>query len=577
MRSWQHTVTMVALSCLAYLGTHAVQAVEAPVQIRVSGVLAQSQPAKTMPLPFVGTFGGVSFDKTGKLWTAYDNQAYGLTRHADQSWEVSERIQLPTSITHLGTRWDGQKIFASCWDWRIHAVDPIAKTCSPICTIDDNTRSFAVAPAGLTSGYAGKAKIFTLVGDTVKAYTENGAALGIVLTVPRATGMTTRFDAVGIEPTSGDLLVGTGYPDMRIYRFDVQGNQVTTGGWPRRGSASSIHIINDTAWLVNDGGAAKPLQSVQTGNDEDMAIPSYWSMYAFGINEDPVGGYWLSTSQGLVHFDRNGQPTQERLGGLSDVKAMRIGADGTLIVLIERGERVARLNIADAANTPFQSNSNEPWRVAANWSDRGKAIAWDGKAYIILDVTSKQLWSFDPNRQQQGEKNWVKMSEPNVYSDPRCMAAGNALIWVVDGKQLLEGTQTPTGAFHVVQLPSHADMSDVSDIAAGPQNMLYFASTTTVWAYTRDANGVYRQIWQSNLVGKNLVSLDATTGFVVVADKDAQSISVLSPTTGRVLGQLTADRVDGGMMPVCVASSSKWIIVADEQGKRLIRLRVVAQ
>lgn len=71
-----------------------------------------------------------------------------------------------------------------------------------------------------------------------------------------------------------------------------------------------------------------------------------------------------------------------------------------------------------------------------------------------------------------------------------------------------------------------------------------------------------------------LGSAGAEYGQIVLAGREG--VSVLSADDGRVLARLPASAVPGGMTPGCVAARGRWILVADEQGKRLVRLKVEA-
>ena len=570
-------IVSMALHCIP---SHAADEVaERPVGISFSGVLGQSQPADAEPLPFVGAC-GVFFDKKGNLWTAAGNELFMFSRTEGKSWACSKRIALPSPLLgRAGIRWDGERAFFACPDGKLYSFDPETQAVTSFAKTGDFSSSIsaflAVVPAGLTKGYAAKGKIFLLDGIQVQAFKEDGSPSGVVLKLelPKDTA---RYCAIGIEPHTGDLLVASYWPGSKIYRFDVSGQQVTSAGWPRSGDASGIVTLKETAWAVLLGGGAVSLP-LDRDKTEASTTESCYTMYASGMAEDPDGGRWIACSQGLVEFDKNGHATKRRLGGVAGVQSMSAADDGTLIALVENGQRIIRLAIDDEPDAVLTSNANEPFRTGAGWSNKACGLAWNGRQFLVLDQTSRQIWRFDPWHMLFGEKPWNEATQPGQFSNPSALTSNGSRTWIVDGGKVLEVNLLPGEK----AVPCPVDLTDseslggiVSLSTSSDGSLLGVASKNKVRAYMRSSTGSYAPLWNAVEGFQSISGMSVVKDVLFVAEKGRRSVTGLSLKTGKTVAVLEEGAVKGGMMPACITGSSPWLLVADEQGRRILRFKI---
>jgi hypothetical protein len=544
-----------------------------PSRLTFSGVLGQSQSADTEPLPFLGA-SGAAIDRFGKLWTAAGNRLYRFSRATSGAWSCTSTVSLPTGT--FGPRSDGDRLFFICSDWKLYALQPSSDSSQPaptaVCSVPENLRNFAVAPAGLSIGFAASAKFFALSGDAVTAFSADGKSLGVVLTLTRPKDVSWWYTSVAVEPTTGDLLVGSYWPDTKIYRFRADGSQVTSGGWPRIGHAEHMAVTAGVAWALIGGGAV-PLAQDDARPLNLPSLQAHWTYYPNGLAADPSGGYWLATTQGLVHFDRRGRTDGLRLGGISGVRLLSVAPDGTLVAAVEGGQRMIRLFADDTPSAPLSSDGNEPFRVAAGWSDKACALSPAGAFFAVLDETARQVWAFDPWHPAWGEKPWVKLTDPAAFTAPRLLALGDGLAWIADGPKLLEVSQSAWSAPREVKLPGMSDASGLTALSAAGDRMLVAATSTAVSAYSRAADGSFTLRWQSVRSFQKIRTLAAAPAFVAVADAGSAEVVVLDAAAGNPLATATARDVPGGMAPAALAVTAPWLIVADETGSRLLRFR----
>ena len=543
--------------------------------LKFDGVLGQSQPDGAVPLPFIGA-NGVMADKQGNLWTATGTSIFSFSRQPDGRRIGVEAGKLP-SPARCGVLGDGENAYVLGGNFKVYAFDPMDPRPTPVATLEDLADAgkrlcFAVAPAATTGSFAAKAKFFALDGDTVRGYTADGSPLGIVLTLSRPEGAAWWYCALGVEPSSGDLLVGSYYPDMKVYRYDSTGQAVEGEGWPRPGFSRAIVTVDTMAWMLM-GGAAQSLPPIVTVVSDATTVGPYWTEPANGIAPDTGGGYWIASAQGLVQFDSTGQPTKRRLGGLAGVRFLTVGKDGTLIAAIENGVMI-RLTIDDAPDAVFQSNANEPFRVGAGWTGRASGLAWDGQRFVVLDGVAKQFWGFDPWQTARGEKPWTVLAKPAELTKPALMAQGGERLWVLDEGRILETNLADLKSCRAIQLPD--GLSEVTALAGAPDgDTLLVANARSVSAYRRGKDGAYTKVWNRSDSGENITGLAVTRQSVVVADKAKRSITAMSLADGQTTASVGANEIKGGFQPTCLTSSERWIFAADEEGQRIVRLKLI--
>ena len=543
----------------------------APPGLTFSGALGQSQTGGADPVPFVGVSGAAT-DTAGTLWTAAGDRLYDFTERGGR-YALTRQVPLPSPVSQ-NLQSDGRRCFFLGGDNKLYVFDPTLAGAVPqaLCAVDPKARAFAVAPASLRKGYAARARLFVLAGNAVTAYGADGSSLGTALTLPPPPSEAWSYDALGIEPSNGDLLVGSYYPDDKIYRYGVDGKAVTAGGWPRPLFSTGIEAVGGVAWATLSGGGAQALPASLTSGAAQLE-PG-WTHYATGLASDGSGGYWLASSQGLTRFDKHGRSLHQRLGGLSGVRTLALTADGTVLAGVEGGQRQIRLGLDDDPDTPLASNANEPWRMGGGWSDRACAVAPDGGAFLVLDETAKSFWRFDPAKTAWGETPWAKVPVPDGLTAPRTFALGTEFAWILDGNRLLEAPRTDLSHAHAVALPPGMDLAGASALAAGEDDRLFLADATHVRALDRHADGTYTLAWRAAAPFVSVAGLAAASRGLLVSDSGAGTVTLLSPQTGAALVQLAAKDVPGGWKPGAVAESGAWAVVADARNARLVRVRV---
>jgi len=536
-----------------------------------SGVLGQNELATVEPVPFIGT-AGAAVDAEGRPFTIAGDTLYGFTMTQAGNWSRSSRQKLPAPPGSLVPCFDGERLFYAGANGRVYAVALGAGEAEQVGGVapGEKVRGIAVALAGLNAGFAARARLFVLDGDTVSAHAADGTPAGPVLSLSRPAGASWWYCALGVEPTTGDLLVGSCWPDSKVYRFAATGEEVTRDGWPRAGHARVLTALGDVAWMVDEGGTASPLPLVQ---GRDAAGPSFGglgSMYPSGLARDKGGAFWLASSQGLVRFDRRGRPEGKRIGGIDGVRSLGIATDGTVIAAVEGGQRMLRLALDDEADAPLACNANEPWRTGNGWTGRAAGLAWDAGTFLAADEVGKQLWGFDPWHTGFQETPWPKVTEPGTFAEPRAVAVGDTRAWVLDGGRIVE-LDRQTLATRDVTEPRLPDLTTAVALAAGLRELLFVAFPDRVVALSGPPDGTYVVEWEATGL-RGVAGIAVAGKTVVVSERDGRCVSVFdgqNGTSGTALG--TAD-VPGGMLPGPIAASGRWIVVADEQGKRLIRL-----
>ena len=297
---------------------------EAPsVKIVFSGILGQSEPPDAPPLPFVGA-GGIAADGAGTLWVAGGSTLYAFKSQHDV-WRCARTLSAPGNIGAVF--FDGRRLLAQC-EQKLFRVDTMAGKVdpNPVCTFADGCGATAVAPDELKSGFAAQARYFGLRGDEVLGYGEDGQSKGCVLKLVRPEKAPWNYCSLTIEPHSGDLLVGSYWPDWKVYRFAASGQEVKTGWWPRTANSARLVIAGGQAWALQEQAVALPATLAKAENA--LTIHSQGFFFPSGLAVDPAGNYWIASSQGVTQFDPRGQPTGRRLGGISGIRALACARDG---------------------------------------------------------------------------------------------------------------------------------------------------------------------------------------------------------------------------------------------------------
>ena len=177
------------------------------------------------------------------------------------------------------------------------------------------------------------------------------------------------WNSIGIDPESGDLLAGAGYPDRIVRRFSVNGDEVKNKRWPMRVTCEMMQTTPTETWICHGlFGFHSVCGGTNSPNKNEIAfIKNYWTHRATAITRLSDGSVCIASSQGAVFFDRDGKPLSQRIGGITGIRQMAVATDGTLLAVCEDSHRVLRLSISDKPNAQLTCNSYEPWYVGGGW------------------------------------------------------------------------------------------------------------------------------------------------------------------------------------------------------------------
>lgn len=534
----------------ALFGGVALTATTAPIKaagargLTFDGALAQSEPAESAALPWTGC-AGVTADAGGDLWAVAGDRVYHFTQD-----RLRESVALPTGIRLA--RGDAQHLVCLSHEGAFYEFDLRTKQARLLCkaTFADGSGpgEFALASNGDIYGLSRA--------GVVQRWDRDGKSLGVVLQLPPQTKWDYR--AIGVDPATGDLWIGTYYPDMHLLRFRAGDKEPVDA---KEGFAVLLAPIDGGLWSLGGGGEAQVLRPAA----HRRPVVGSYTGYPTGVAPAADGGTWVSCAQGLVHFDALGRPTGERLGGLSAPGLVAVSSSGTVVNLIENSQRMVRLLADDEPNAAFASNANEPWRVAGGWAGNALGLGWMGGGYMVLDKASKALWRFDPEHVAWAEKPWVRMTEEGALQDPRALAVGDTKAYVLDGARVLSfaiaGFKAAPTALALPEGIAPAALATVDD-----ERFYALTSDHKVVAFKGQ-----QALWTASVAGTALAANDEV---VAVADAAAGTVSLLDPATGTKLAELTTAQVPAGMQPESVAPYGRWLVVSDSRNSRLLRLKM---
>lgn len=243
------------------------------------------------------------------------------------------------------------------------------------------------APASCRIGYAaGGRRFFGLDRRKreVHAWTEGGEDAGVVLSY---ADRKEPFVSLAIHPKSGDLLLGTGWPENRICRFRPDGTEAKDPFWPASGYALALATSRSGIWVLGSDAA-------RLSESKALSVQRRFGAFSTSVRmlAETADGYWLATSQGAQFYHRNDlSRCARRIGGLAGVGALALH-DGR--VLAGAGYRMLNLWLDDQPGDPISSDDN--WRVAKKWNERIDLIEVRDDVFYLRDATAGGVTAFDP-------------------------------------------------------------------------------------------------------------------------------------------------------------------------------------
>lgn len=166
---------------------------------------------------------------------------------------------------------------------------------------------------------------------------------------------------VGTLAETGELLVGTGYPECRVHRYAADGTEIINNLWPWRGWYERLVNIDGCTWGLKMG-ATKLATSLPAGHPLKVGGPE--AEWTCGIIVQPKG-YWLRCHQGWLYYDAaEPQRCVKRYGDLRGVTALVI-LRGKVYAF--RGSRIDVMWLDDRPDEAMIGSSFDGGLAAGRW------------------------------------------------------------------------------------------------------------------------------------------------------------------------------------------------------------------
>ncbi|MBN2640020.1 MAG: hypothetical protein JXR78_00060 [Victivallales bacterium] len=541
-------------------------------KLKLDGTLGQSQNANN-PADFL-SLNGVAMDHDGHIWTSRDNIIYRLVPNEDGKYEIIQRfpnpyhIYAPENSTLVS---GGRKIYFRGTDDTIYELVPSESKLDFRAAFklpDRKSRRWTITPENM-SGMGGMGRFFYLDDQRqLIAVAADGSPVGSIFRYPPPpTGTKWQYDVFGFEPESGDLLVASTYPDYRIYRFDSRGEMIRNQSWPRPEICFRLVTLERQVWsLFNRAAELPPVLSATTPATRITSPHS--TSYPTGLVRLSSGQLLLADGHGLTRYSSDGKTALARIGGFPDCSILTVGSDGTVLAAVQRGELLVSLLLDDLSDAPFNCGSNEPWRIGGQWQHRASGMVPLGKGtYIVLDQTAGQLWQYTPALERELRKAWVPLTSAETFRKTQALAANERHFYVLADNRLFTGAIGHYDQIKELTIP----MTGVKYLAASDNGGLLTATDTEIAFYRIDAREQPQPEWRQPGWG-NIVGIAADADKIAVSDRKNLAVGILSLANGEKIARLDYRQIPGRFSPGPVAIHGNYLVLADNSGKRLLRL-----
>ena len=249
-----------------------------------------------------------------------------------------------------------------------------------------------LAPAGCTRGFAAKAKLFALDMEKreVRGWDADAKPVGKVFGYGDVLERPELVRAMAIHPETGDLLLGSYWPESKVHRFDVEGRERIDQVWPFRAMAEGFSIADGRVFAVGE---------------RAYELSDKFGALSLGVHSGETycvargkGGWWLATSQGAQFYSdaavRSGSAASLRIGALDGVTALGI-SHGRVVVAM--GYVVHSLWLDDQRAEPLSSDRG--WCSLGKWAGAVRSIETPADGTFLLrwsDGKTSAAWQFDP-------------------------------------------------------------------------------------------------------------------------------------------------------------------------------------
>ena len=257
---------------------------------------------------------------------------------------------------------------------------------------DDWRLRLAFAPDGCRRGFASKAKLFALDMEKrqVRGWDESGGAVGVLFEFGGRLENPELVRSLAIYPETGELLLGTYWPECKVHRFGVDGMERKDQVWPYRFMATGFAIAGGKLFATGE--------RAQEMSDR-FGAPGFGVMSGetYGVARG-AGGWWLATTQGAQFYSdaavRSNGPATCRIGGLPGVTALALSQGR---VVAAAGYAVHSMWLDDRRGEPLACDHN--WCSIGKWSGAVDSIVRSSDGGFILrwrDGAKEAAWAFDP-------------------------------------------------------------------------------------------------------------------------------------------------------------------------------------
>ena len=348
------------------------------------GVIGQSQGADAEPFPRIGlTVAG------GRGGCVYLDGAWRVRRGSRTPEKLARTVPFPLVS-------DGDGLY--CFNPNRSELMRVAETeeglayagvALAVPKFEWNAR-WAVAPADVTGSFARRAKFAVLDRKTCRAYgfAADGSPLGVLVDysdMPKSN----QVQSVGFFAETGDLLLGTGYPERKTHRFGADGREIRDAAWPAPMEAGAYRLANGRTWALSQrvqevtrNAAARR----HVGGNVDTMNSIAWT----------GDGYWLGTSRGAEFFPSDGSEEPACcLGGCGAVESLAI-LDGRVFATV--GRRICAYWLDDRPGEAMWSDDFQLWHLAMSRDGRVLSVGLkDGKLAYRYAVKNgaEEWWLFD--------------------------------------------------------------------------------------------------------------------------------------------------------------------------------------
>lgn len=247
-------------------------------------------------------------------------------------------------------------------------------------------------PMSCTAGWVAEWESFSLdrKAQVVRGVRRDNGEERVVFAYGKMLEQSAKVASVGVLAETGDLLLGTTYPDDKVYRFSPDGKEVRNVLWPTSAAAERFGYADGRTWALSSGAVSletRPgVKRTEIGRGEHQVL---------AIVGSAKRGYWLATTQGALFFDpAELRHAARRVGGIGAATALGLNGDGRLV--IASGYRAFGAWLGDFPDDRLDCNLLS-WLIGARWSGCTTAIDVDEKGVFYMhDTKDGKKWGFDP-------------------------------------------------------------------------------------------------------------------------------------------------------------------------------------